>query len=517
MPQFERLLADLSQPQAYPHPVQSIEVVQTHISAVFLTGDHAYKLKKPLNLGFLDFSSVEKRAFYCKEELRLNRRLAPNLYLDVLPVTEMDGHARIGGEGEPIDYVLHMRQFDPEQQLDRLLERGELGVDFIDRLIPIITRFHQQAEKAPEDSDYGRPEVVFEPMQQNFDQLRELVSDASEQKRLDALEEWTQTEYRRLKPLLQERRDLGFVRECHGDMHLGNMTLFEGEIAIFDGIEFNPHFRWIDVANEIAFLIMDLESRGAVQLAHHALNAWLEATGDYDALALMRFYQLYRAMVRAKVASIRLAQPGISATERESILGEYHRYLDLAEEYARPGRPALLITHGFSGSGKTTLSGQLVDELGAIRVRSDRERKRLHGLSPEADSHSGVGTGLYEETATEKTYAHLRDLADRILRAGYLAIVDATFLKRDLRERFAALAAEREVPFLILAIDADYDTLRSRLHQRRGDISEATEAVLRNQRGQLEPLGDDEPALHLDSEHPLPPEHIASKLYGLQS
>lgn len=509
-----QLLAGLSRPDAYPHPVDGVNVVQTHISAVFLTGRFAYKLKKPLDLGFLDFSTIERRKHFCEEELRLNRRLAPQLYLEVLPVTGTYEQPHIGGDGEALDYVLRMRQFDPAQQLDRLLERGELDTALIDRLIPVITKFHAAAETAPEGGEFGRPEVVFAPMQQNFDQLRPLIVDPAQQAQLARLEAWTQRQYAELQPLLAQRLAQGHVRECHGDMHLGNMTLLDGEITVFDGIEFNEHFRWIDVANEIAFLVMDLASRGAHDLAHHTLNAWLEATGDYAALPLMRFYQTYRAMVRAKVSSIRLGQPGIDQAEREEILAAYQRYADLAESYATPAKTALLITHGFSGAGKTTVSGQLVDAFGAIRVRSDIERKRLHGLDAHADSHSGIGGGLYRPDATERTYARLHELTDAILQAGYPAVADATFLLREQRNRFAALANGHDCPFLIVSVEADDMTLRERVEQRSGDASEATPEVLAHQRQSADALGDDEPTMTVESTGPLPIERLRERLNG---
>jgi uncharacterized protein len=514
VPDQSLLLSGLSRPEAYPHSVEDLRVIETHISAVFLTGRYAYKLKKALDLGFLDFSTLERRKHFCEEELRLNRRLAPQLYIDVLPVTGTPQAPRIGGDGEALDYVLRMHQFDPDRQLDRLLERGALDTRIIDRLMPIITRFHAEAETAPADSEYGSAEAVFAPMQQNFDQLRPLITDPVQTAQLDRLEDWTRTQFEELRPLLEQRRTDGYIRECHGDMHLGNMTLMGDEIAVFDGIEFNDDFRWIDVANEIAFFVMDLESRGAGNMAHHVLNAWLEATGDYPALKLMRFYQAYRAMVRAKVASIRLGQPGLADDERAQILSAYQRYADLAESYAGDNAPALLITHGFSGAGKTTVSGQLVDELGAIRIRSDIERKRLHGLDAQADSQSQLDTGLYDPAATERTYEHLRRLAEEALAAGYSVAVDATFLKRPQRDRFAALAHAQDCPFLILSVEADEATLEARVEQRSGDASEATTEVIRYQQHSADPLAADESALVVDSLAPLPAARIRELLSG---
>ena len=351
-------------------------------------------------------------------------------------------------------------------------------------------------------------------MQQNFDQLRPLINAPAQTAQLSRLENWTRTQFEALRPLLEQRRAQGYVRECHGDMHLGNMTLMGDEIAIFDGIEFNDEFRWIDVANEIAFFVMDLESRGAHHLAHHVLNAWLEATGDYPALKLMRFYQTYRAMVRAKVASIRLAQTGLAEDERTQILDAYQRYADLAESYASPVSPALLITHGFSGAGKTTVSGQLVDDLGAVRIRSDIERKRLHGLDAQARTHSQIDSGLYDPAVIERTYEHLLQLAGEALRAGYRVAVDATFLKRTQRERFAALAREIGCPFLILSVKADEATLEARVEQRSGDASEATAEVVRHQQQSADPLAPEEPSLAVDSLTPLPMPRIRELLSG---
>ncbi|MEJ2712286.1 MAG: AAA family ATPase [Acidihalobacter sp.] len=469
MPDQSLLLSGLSRPEAYPHPVEDLRIIETHISAVFLTGRYAYKLKKALNLGFLDFSTLERRKRFCEEELRLNRRLAPQLYIDVLPVSGTPQAPRIGGDGDALDYVLRMHQFDPDRQLDRLLERGVLDTRIIDRLIPIITRFHAEAETAPADSEYGSPEAVFAPMQQNFDQLRPLITDPAQTAQLDRLEGWTRTQFEGLLPLLEQRRTDGYIRECHGDMHLGNMTLMGDEIAVFDG---------------------------------------------YPALKLMRFYQTYRAMVRAKVASIRLGQAGLTEDERMQILDAYQRYADLAESYASPVPPALLITHGFSGAGKTTVSGQLVDDLGAVRIRSDIERKRLHGLDTQARTHSQIDSGLYDPAVIERTYEHLLQLAGETLRAGYHVAVDATFLKRTQRDRFAALARELGCPFLILSVEADDATLEARVEQRSGDASEATTEVVRHQQQSADSLAPEESTLAVDSLTPLPIPRIRELLSG---
>jgi hypothetical protein len=487
----------LQEPDFYPHAVRGLRLVETHISWVFLTGDFAYKVKKPLDLGFLDFSTLEKRAHCCREELRLNRRLAPGIYLDAVPITGSLDAPSLAAEGEPIEFAVKMRQFDEEGLLDRLIARGALGADRIDRIARIVAEFHARIDRAPEDSDFGTPERAHYPVAENFHQTLPLVSDPELRSRLERLQAWSEAAYARLAPLMAARRDGGFIRECHGDMHLGNMAEVDGDVAIFDGIEFNPNLRWIDVMSEVAFLCMDLEQRGRPDYAWRFLNAYLERTGDYPGLGMLRYYQAYRAMVRAKVTAIRLAQPGLPEADQAAARASFLGYLGLAEGYAADGHPILLITRGPSGVGKTWLAGGLAERLGAVRVRSDVERKRLADLAPEARSASGIGEGLYTPEMTRATYGRLASLARQVLSAGLPVIVDAAFLDRAQRDPFRAVAAELGVPFRVLALAADAKTLMDRLAERKrvgSDASEATHAVLARQLETLRPLDPDEAA-----------------------
>ncbi|WP_455380094.1 bifunctional aminoglycoside phosphotransferase/ATP-binding protein [Acidihalobacter prosperus] len=509
---FDQLVEGLQNPDAYPHPVSDICILETHISVVLLTGQYAYKLKKPLDMGFLDFSTLARRKHFCQEEIRLNRRLAPDLYLDMVPVSGTPDSPVVDGSGTPIEYLVCMRQFDPEQQLDKLLSRGELTTDYIDDVIARIAAFHSHASSVDQNSSFGKPESIYAPMQQNFDQLYPLIKEPERRSQLQRLEHWSRQEFERLSPLLIKRRENGFIRECHGDMHLGNMALLDSNIAIFDGIEFNDDFRWIDVANEIAFFVMDLESRGASKLANRALNAWIELTGDYEALPIMRFYQAYRAMVRAKIASIRLGQASLSEDERQETLAAYQRYADLAEYYTTSHECGLIIMHGFSGAGKTTLSSQAVEELGMIRLRSDVERKRLYGLDPEATSQSEIDQGLYSKNMNERTYNALERYAGSVLSGGFSVIIDASFLDKKRRQQFSVFAETHKVPFLILDVQAPEEQLRRRLHSRKGDASEANTRVLDWQLSQAEPLGPGEPRLEVDGREKLPATKLRARL-----
>jgi aminoglycoside phosphotransferase family enzyme/predicted kinase len=488
-------LRALMHAHAYPHPVRTIEHLETHISDVFLTGDYAYKLKKPLNLGFLDFSTLARRRFCCEEELRLNRRLAPELYLAIVPITGTASNSRIGGSGTIIDYAVQMRQFDQAGMLERLAADGKLTAAAVDAIADQVAEFHAGLSPAPLETDYGTAAQIIAPMLQNFEQLQPLVESDAEREALGKLREWAQSRHDELADLFEMRRRGGFVRECHGDLHLGNIVLVDGRVRIFDCIEFNPQLRWIDVVNEAAFLAMDLIQRGYFGLAYRFLNRYLEHTGDYAGVRLLRYYMVYRALVRAKVAAMRAAQSGVEATTQTRLKDKCRAHIELAQRLANDPHPILLIMHGFSGSGKTVLSQIALEVLGAIRVRSDVERKRLHGLAASVRTNSEVGEGIYAPSAGQATYDHLATLTEHILVAGFPALVDATFLKRDQRAQFQSLAAKYEVRVAILDVQASEGTLRRRIAMRAAtgmDASEASEAVLERQLASQERLTSEE-------------------------
>lgn len=497
----------LLDPARYDHEVRSPSLVETHISWVVLTGPYAYKIKKPVAPGFLDFSTLERRRFYCHEELRLNRRLAPDIYLSVVPITGTHEDPRMGGEGTPIEYAVQMRQFPQSALMDRLARCGALGPEDIDALARRVAEFHGCIESAPADSGFGEPCRVHDPVEGNFEQLLPLIDDPRLRARLTALREASARAWRARKDVLASRKRGGFVRECHGDLHLGNMARIDARIVIFDGIEFSEELRWIDVMSEIALLLADLDHRGHEALAWRFLNRYLEHTGDYAGVRILPYYMCYRAMVRAKVARLRLAQSGLEQAERDTLDAEFASYLGLAERCLEPGKPRLVITRGLSGCGKTTIAEALLAPLGAVRARSDIERKRLFGLAPQARSGSGLESGIYDPPASRETYERLRALAGAVIEAGYTAIVDATFLEPSTRARFKALAAEHRVPFVILDIEADEPTLRARIARRAEagrDASEADLAVLERQLGAWQPLAPEEraDAVAVDGAHP---------------
>ncbi len=488
----------LTSAEAWPHPVDAVELIETHVSWVFLTGEFAYKIKKPVNFGFLDFSTLQKRRHCCEEELRLNRRLAPELYLDVVPITGSADAPSVGGRGKAFEYAVRMRQFDTAGGFDHLAARGELGRDLIDETAQVLARFHAGIDTATSASGYGTPEVTSGRVLENFDQIGPNIGEQAADRipQFEQLESWSRAGCEAHADAFMQRLDGGFVRECHGDLHLRNIVLWQGQVVPFDCIEFNPDLRWIDVTSELAFLLMDLDDHGLEPLSRRLLDAYLEYSGDFEGLKLLHFYQVYRAMVRAKVASLRLAQVG---NDDEELIDEMGRYMDLAERYTQPSSPRLIIAHGLSGSGKTFVSGQLLEAAPVIRLRSDVERKRLFGFSPLEPSGSARDAGIYSLEANTRTYARLLALAGQLLDSGWPVLVDAAFLKREERDAFRKLAESLGVPFAIMHCEADMPLQRERVAARRGDASEANLEVLDLQVEREEPLQADEQVIAIDT------------------
>ncbi|MGO1462850.1 MAG: AAA family ATPase [Oleiphilaceae bacterium] len=488
------LLLAMQNPDLYDHPVDGFQIIETHISQVILTGQYAYKIKKPMDFGFLDFSTLARRKHFCEEELRLNSRLAEPLYLEVLPITGTPEQPVIGGEGEPFEYLLKMHQFRQNQLFDHLQETGALKPELLSSLAKQVAGFHSNLEPVPDHKPLGTPEAVYAGMQENFDQIRPMIDDPALLSQLENLEAWTQTTFERHRDLIAQRKNDGFVRECHGDLHLANITIYDGKVTVFDCIEFSDPFRCIDVINDLAFLLMDLESRREYALANLVLNTYLEYRDDFSALPLLPLYKAYRALVRGKIALFTRANPALSEEEKAELMQRYSDYAQLAEDYSNIPNRYVLATVGLSASGKTCVSAALSGELGLIRLRSDIERKRLHGLAPLDDSQSPTGGLMYTEEANQKTYQRLAVLASDLLSAGLPVIVDAACLKEKERALFAAVAESQGVPFALIHCEAPDDLRKEWVRKRKGDASEATIDLLDKQKSWFEPLTMDEKA-----------------------
>ncbi len=473
----EAIIASLLDPGRYPHAAKSVRRIETHISWVLLAGRYAYKIKKAVHPDFLDFTTLEARRHYCMEELRLNKRLAPDLYLEVVPIGGTPENPILGAL-PAIEYAVKMRRFTARNRLDRLASKGALEAAHIDAIARKIAKFHQEIPPPPVGTRYGldMPDTMHLAFQELRERLGEEVSD---------LEQEIALEYRKIEPLVKQRVEAGCVRECHGDLHLGNIALIGGDPVPFDCIEFDPKLRWIDPMNEIAFPFMDLVHSGKEDLAWRFLNAYLEITGDYGGLPLLRYFSSCRATVRGMVDAIRASQAG-------SGFASCRKHLALASRLLRREKPSLFITHGLPGSGKTTWAVQAAEKQRAIRIRSDVERKRLHGFAPEAKSGSGIDSGIYSGSSTREVYAFLLDKTADLLDAGFSVIVDAAFPQKRQREEFRKLAGDRGLPFSIASMQADYPALKKRISERRNDASEADLCVLERMMEKFEPLAENE-------------------------
>ena len=509
------LVAGLMRAGEFPHPVEDIQLIETHISWVLLTGAFAYKIKKPVDLGFLDFTTLEKRRHFCEEELRLNKRFAPDIYREVVDIGGTPDAPVVEVEAGPVlEVAVRMLQFPDDALLSRQLVTGLVSIGDMQQLGADLARLHAAAAVAPSQTIYGTPDAVLMPMADNFRALDASPVRRTQGQQLKQLEAWTRRESQRLGDILAGRKPAGQIRECHGDLHLANLVRWRDQIVPFDCLEFDPALRWIDVMDEVAFLFMDVMRLERPDLAFAFLNAYLAESGDYDGIALLRFYGVYRAMVRAKV---QVFSSGANSDKR------LQTYLNLARTWtAETPTPRLIITHGLSGSGKTAVSEALITSLPALRLRSDLERKRLHGYGELESSHSGVAAGLYDSAASARTYDRLLALAETGIRSGLNVIVDAAFLQSDQRQAFRRLAEKTGAAFHLLHCHAPADVLSDRLQQRAstaGDASEAGDAVLNHQIARYRPISQDEQCftIDLDTREPWSGQRLVEKILAMNA
>jgi len=490
------LIGALQNSVLYDHPIEDFSLIETHISWVLLTGIFAYKIKKPVNLGFVNFSTLDKRRYFCAEELRLNRRFAPALYLQVIAIKGSAAQPRLNGPGKTIEYAVKMREFPQHCLLSVHATERRLEPAHIDSIADVIAGFHALAERTEPNSTYGAVDIILKWGRENFDHIEAVTPASVLPEYFEELMSWCTAGKHNLC-VMNERQSRGFIRECHGDLHLGNMALIEGNITLFDCIEFNPELRWIDTISEVAFVAMDLQARGYSGFAWQFINRYLQASGDYAGIALLRYYFVYRALVRAKVEALRVAQVTSDSNHDRRKYQGVIRYLDLAHRWSSDHRPSIIIMHGLSGSGKSTLAKHIVEAQGAIQIRSDVERKRLFDLNPEDHSGSLLEQGIYTQDATNRTYDRLAELTKVVVRAGFTTIVDASFLQKSVRDQFKRLAQACYAPYIVISCEAPEEVLRERIRHRsetQQDPSEANLAVLQHQLQSQEPLTSDEQA-----------------------
>ena len=484
----QELIVALENPGLYRHPVGTISTIETHISWVILTGVYAYKIKKPIDFGFIDFSTLDKRKYYCDEELRLNRRYAPDLYLETVEIRGSHSQPEFNGEGEIIEYAVKMREFSQHCLLSTIAAEKRLLTCHIDAMAQVIADFHAGLPTAPDISSFGSAETIGKWSDENFEHIENILPESELPDYFTSLKSRGQHSLRRLKPVIRQRKLDGFVRECHGDLHLGNIAFIDNRCTPFDCIEFNEELRWIDTINEVAFVVMDLQAQGYEALAWRFLNHYLAISGDYAGLELLPYYVVYRALVRAKVEAL-----GAINEDKEPGLQRCRHYLNLAQAWSIPGKPAVIIMHGLSGSGKSTVAENLASTIGAIQIRSDVERKRLYQADKGSDS--AIDKGIYNKEASQHTYQYLAKLAEHLLIEGFKVIIDAACLKAWQRTLFRQLATKLGLHSFLIHCQASEAVLLRRIELRleQGtDASEANRDVLLNQYETQEILSEDE-------------------------
>ncbi|HKI60854.1 MAG TPA: AAA family ATPase [Mariprofundaceae bacterium] len=457
----------------FPHDTDNITLIETHISWVILTGPYAYKLKKPHDLGFLNFSTLKLRKRFCEMELRLNRRLAPDMYLEVLPIRKHGPTFILGGEAdEIIDYCVKMRQFDQSALLNEQIQRPDFDPSCMDELAACIAAFHASFPASGDSCHAGSPEILLQHIIDNLNIGRALPW-PDEQKIIRQLEQMSRQAILDLSPELRHRQEAGHIRECHGDLHLKNIALIDGRPIVFDCIEFNDDYRIIDVMSDVAFLFMDCDARQRPELGFRFLSRYLEHCCDYDGLRLLSLYASYRAGVRGKVSCLLAQEPGLNTSDRQQQLSDAQDYFRLALAYNTEKTPSLFAVGGLSGSGKSHLALKGCGPERAIIIRSDANRKRLALNHPDLP--------LYGKAMNDLTYKALFDAAAQVIAAGYSVILDATFLNMEFRQKVREFAKKNRTPARFFWLDIPENELRRRLAARQQlghDISDADLEVL---------------------------------------
>jgi uncharacterized protein len=485
------LIQQMLVPEFYPHPVtMPIESIQTHASIVILTGEFAYKLKKPVDFGFLDYSTVAKRQHFCKEELRLNQRGAQELYLEVVAIAKQGNKYHLGSDGEIVDYAVKMVQFPQENLLSNMFASGMIATADIEEIGNVVAEFHRRAQTNEYISSFGAVNRIKESIDDNYRQTEKYIDRAQTQLQFNETKAYTDRFLLEHAQLFLDRINGGFIRECHGDLHLRNICRWQSKILLFDCIEFNEPFRFVDTMYDVAFAVMDLEARGRKDLANRFLNTYAEQTGDWAGLQVLPMYLSRQAYVRAKVSSFLLDDQGISDRDRATAAQTAGAYYHQAWAFTRtqPGR--IIMLSGLSGSGKSTLGKLLAQAVGGVQLRSDAVRKHLGGiplLSKGDDS-------LYTPEMTARTYQLVLELGGKLAAAGFTVILDAKYDRQSLRAAVVDLAQSQDLPIQIIHCTGPIEVLRDRLANRTGDIADATVDLLASQQAAWEDFSSEEQA-----------------------
>lgn len=490
MSDISSLIVQMQQPEFYSHAVTKIELLQTHASYVLLTGNYAYKLKKNVNFGFLDYSTLAKRKYFLDTELSLNQKIAPKLYLEVVPISNCQGRFVLGNSDNIVEYVLKMRQFPQENLFSNLLAAGKLSRDCLVELGKVVAQFHHSAKTNDYISSFGTVDRIQAAFEENYQQSRKYIGIVQTKEQFKATKAYTDSFFSNRQELFRARVKQHKIKECHGDLHLKNICLWQDKIQLFDRIEFNEAFRFVDTMYDVAFTVMDLCARKKLDLANAFLNSYLEYTGDWTGLLLLPLYLSRQAYVRAKVNSFLLDDSQVSQADKAAARKTASEYYRQADRYTQNQSGSLILMSGLSGSGKSTVARQIALNEGAIQIRSDAVRKHLARIPLDRSGQDS----LYSAQMTQKTYARLLELGITLAQAGYKVILDAKYDRHALRQEAISQAKANNLPLKIIHCTAPLSVLRDRINQRQNDVSDATADLIASQQQNAEAFTTEEQA-----------------------
>jgi aminoglycoside phosphotransferase family enzyme/predicted kinase len=478
---MQELVSFLSNPKAYNHPVDTVTVVQTHISYVFMAKPYVYKLKKPVDFGFLNFVSFEDRKFYTFEEYRLNSRISPEIYIGVVAIVKDGNSFRLVEdttyhENDVVAYCVKMKYIDDSYSLKHLLKHG-IGHQLLSLIAQKIYMFHNEADNTEGLRGFGGINEISKNSLENFDQIEKYIGAIVTKDNYDFMRKWTENFIKQNTTLFENRNAGGFVRDCHGDLHCEHIYYKDGTIIILDCIEFNKRFRYIDTISDIAFLLMDLDVQGNTADSNRLCAQYIQLSGDYDGVLVLPFYKSYRAMVRAKINSFQSDNEGITKKEREGFIQKASQYFQLAKQYMQlKSNGVIYVVFGNIGSGKSTIAMELAALTGGIVINSDALRKKLAGLEIFDNAKANVGQGIYNPEMTEQVYATMKQKALAIAQKGIDVILDGTFYSKKLRNDFYHFFKDKGIDIHFIFADCSQDELVKRIEQRQkaASVSDAT-------------------------------------------
>ncbi|MFH1101419.1 MAG: AAA family ATPase [Methanobacteriota archaeon] len=503
-----RILTSLCDPKFYDVPVSKVRVIQTHISFVALTGSYAYKVKKPVNFGFLDFSTLEKRKYFCEEELRLNRRLCPDVYLDVLPVTSEDDTLRLNGKGTVVDYALKMNEFPQENIMTNLLQKGRITEETIEHICSILVDFYAKEKRSPEIDEYGKLAAVKQNIDENFKQTTSVVDVTIPNKTYQFLKDANAEYFKKKSEVFDQRIREERIHDCHGDLHSGNIVVSGKKIFIFDCIEFNKRFRFCDVASDIGFLAMDLDYQNQPYLSSYLINCYREKSGDTSLFTVLNFYKSYRAYVRGKVLGFQLSDPHVESARKQEIVSTAGKYFALSEYYARlfsldvsHPKSLLFVVSGLTGTGKSTVAAKIAVDYHACQINTDVVRKQRAGVDVFERHHDQFNTGLYDPRNVDATYTSVIEEARKRLVKGENVVLDATFQKQKYRELARMLAQDTGSMLILVYCRCPDAVVKHRLLERvkKKSISDGRWEIYLRQKETFESFTKKENALEMDT------------------